>query len=357
MQILTVDIGASMQDILLFDSERGAVKMTIPSPTMLVARAIQAATRRGDDLYLTGVAMGGGPCTKAVRDHIQAGCRVYAAPGVAYTFAHDVHTVRKMGVHIIPEHEHPPGAVRLEMRDLDFASIIRTFMSFGVSADPDALALAVFDHGTTIQDSRFAARFAHLGQHVQVEAGLTALAHTRANIPANMPRMQAVASSAPPTLPLIVMDPAFAALLGGYQDAHIRRRKSLLIAHLGTMHTLVAHIRRGKITGLVEHHTSELNPRKLEHLLTALIGGTLDAGHVLDGHGALILDHTPSRSEFLAVTGVKSNLLCGIRYHPYFAAPYGDTEFVGCWGLVHAYAALHPQYAPRLEAALTGRDE
>jgi uncharacterized protein (DUF1786 family) len=65
MQILAVDIGTGTQDVLLFDTDQepeNALKMVMPSPTVLLARAIRDATRAGADLLLTGVTMGGGPC-------------------------------------------------------------------------------------------------------------------------------------------------------------------------------------------------------------------------------------------------------------------------------------------------------
>jgi uncharacterized protein (DUF1786 family) len=355
MQILALDIGTSMQDILLFDSERGTVKMTIPSPTMLVARAIQAATRRGDDLFLTGVTMGGGPCTQAARLHIDTGYRMFATPEVAHTFADDIEGVTKMGIQIVSESEHPARAVRLEMRDLDFATIVRTFMSFGVQIDPDALAVAVFDHGIALAgDGETIHRSAHLYQCVRARPDLTALAHTRSNIPTNMLRMRAVAASAPPALPLIVMDPAFAALLGAQQDATVQRHDTLLLAHLGTIHTLAVHIHHNRIAGLFEHHTSELSPEKLEQMLTALAEGTIADKQALcnQTHGAVVLDPISDRMPFLALTGTKYNLVCGLRYKPHFATPHGDAHGAGCWGLLHAYAALHPESASQINAAL-----
>ena len=65
MLILAVDVGTGTQDILLFDSRReveNCLKMVMPSPTVRLADAVRADTRRGDDVLLAGVLMGGGPC-------------------------------------------------------------------------------------------------------------------------------------------------------------------------------------------------------------------------------------------------------------------------------------------------------
>jgi len=78
MRILAVDVGTGTQDVLLFDTTRepeNALKMVMPSPTQLLAERIREATRAGEDLLLTGVTMGGGPCAWAADEHIKAGHR------------------------------------------------------------------------------------------------------------------------------------------------------------------------------------------------------------------------------------------------------------------------------------------
>src|SRR4030066_275760 len=108
MLILAVDIGTGTQDILLFDSRReveNCLKMVMPSPTVRLADAVRAATRRGDDVLLTGVLMGGGPCAWAVGDHLKAGYRVYATPPAARTFNDDLEAVAEMGVILVGDDE------------------------------------------------------------------------------------------------------------------------------------------------------------------------------------------------------------------------------------------------------------
>ncbi|MBN1937158.1 MAG: hypothetical protein JW934_21040 [Anaerolineae bacterium] len=356
MQILAVDIGTGMQDILLFDTERGPTRMSLPSPTALLARAIQAATRRGDHLYLSGVTMGGGPCAQAVRHHIEAGYRVYAAAQVAHTFADSLDAVRAMGIDIVSESTRPANVVHLQMCDLDLAAIERAFMAIGVPARPDALALAVFDHGVArAAQAGDQPRLAHLHERLAATPTLTGMIHTRADIPADLPRMRAVTLSAPPTLPLIVMEPAFAALLGAWQDPTLQDVRDLAMIHLGNMHTLAVHLVDERIVGLFEHHTEQLTSGRLDALIGALLEGRLSPqdGCADGGHGALVLDATPHQAECLAVTGPKSNLLYGLRYKPHFATPYGDADAAGCWGLIHAYAALHPEASAQIESALS----
>ena len=50
MRLLAVDVGTGTQDVLLFDSDlevENCFKLVMPSPTMIVARRVKAATRRG----------------------------------------------------------------------------------------------------------------------------------------------------------------------------------------------------------------------------------------------------------------------------------------------------------------------
>ena len=63
MKILAVDVGTGTQDILLFDSEgeiENSLKLVMPSPTVLAANKIRAATAKRASVVLSGVMMGGG---------------------------------------------------------------------------------------------------------------------------------------------------------------------------------------------------------------------------------------------------------------------------------------------------------
>lgn len=355
MQVLAVDVGTTMQNVLLLDDEYGALKLSMPSPTALVARAIRAATRRGDDLYLTGVTMGGGPCMWAVRNHLQAGYRAYATPDAAYTFNDNLDMVQEMGIAIVGEHDRPKGTVRLEMHDFDLATIEHAFMACGVRVNPDAIAVAVFDHGVTPPGvSSQVSRFEYLTQRVRARPDLIALAYMRPDIPTEMLRMRAVATSVPPTVPLMVMDTGFAALLGSCQDGEVCQHDPAVLLNLGSMHTLALHVQQGQLVGLFEHHTDMLSPTKLNELLNALLDGTLSSQTIESdqGHGGWAMHAAPVRTDFLAVTGPRYDLVCESGHPPHFAMPHGDGVAPGCWGLVGAYATLSPEAAPRIDRAL-----
>jgi uncharacterized protein (DUF1786 family) len=364
MQVLAVDIGTGTQDVLLFDTEKepeNALKMVLPSPTVLQAQAIRAATQAGEDLLLTGVTMGGGPCAWAAKEHLEAGRRVFATPDAARTFNDDLDEVAAMGVEVLSEDEAASlrEVRRLVMLDLDYQALARAFGAFDVNLGRvDLLAVAVFDHGAAppgYSDRLF--RFEYLAERIKTGAGLAAFAFERDRIPPSMTRLQAVASTAPDDRPLLVMDTAPAAVLGALEDSQVKAHPQAIVANVGNFHTLAFHLREGAICGLFEHHTGLLSQSKLEGLLGQLAAGSLSHEDLFadHGHGALILDPVPAPLEFLAVTGPRRALLAGSRLRPYPAVPYGDMMMAGCWGLVRACTHVLPWTADAIEAVLGRR--
>ena len=224
MQILTVDIGTGTQDILLFDSERGVencLKLVMPSPTLLIRGRIQRATAARQPLLITGVIMGGGPCSWAVEDHRRAGLRVQATADAARTLNDDLDRVeRELGVEIISEEAGRTLAqggdyAHVEFRDFDYGAIRAAFGAFGVELRPDALALAVFDHGAAppdISDRQF--RMDYLCDRLRSDRRLSTLAFRGGDVPAIMTRLRALADTAADQsgLPVVVMDTAPAAV-------------------------------------------------------------------------------------------------------------------------------------------------
>src|SRR4030088_3568007 len=154
MQILTVDIGTGTQDVLLFDSEReleNCFKLVLPSPTVVIADRIRAATASRSRLVLHGVTMGGGPSHWATMDHVRAGLEAFATPAAARTFDDDLAGVAAMGIQVGSGDEATaladPGAARVFMHDLHLPQLLQTLVAFGVEIHLDGLAVAVFDHG------------------------------------------------------------------------------------------------------------------------------------------------------------------------------------------------------------------
>ena len=152
MKILAVDVGTGTQDILLFDSSReieNCLKMVMPSPTVIVAQQIKAATAKRQPILLTGTIMGGGPSQWAAEDHLRAGLKVYATPSAALSFNDDLSEVEKTGIKIVSADEAKSfkRVKRISLRDFYLDQIARAFESFGLRLEVDAYAVAVFDHG------------------------------------------------------------------------------------------------------------------------------------------------------------------------------------------------------------------
>lgn len=372
MQILAVDIGTGTQDIFLYDARvdlENCFKLILPSPTMMVAHQIKAATAQRDPILLSGVIMGGGPSQWAAEKHARLGLPICATESAARTFNDDLNVVKAMGINIIGEDEirqytHVHGYAQINMKDFDFVAVQSIFTRFGVDLDHlQAVAVAVFDHGNApsqVSDRQF--RFDYLNERIKTENRLSAFAYRAEEIPVIMTRLQAVADSAANLdVPLIVMDTAPAAVLGAKYDLARSTETSQLIANVGNFHTLAFRIGETGIEGVFEHHTGFINLDKLEQLLGALATGTLRHEDVFDdhGHGALVYNQQPipfgANANNLTVTGPRRKMMAASSLRPHFAAPFGDMMISGCFGLLSASADLLPDYSEQISASLSGK--
>ncbi|MBX5448985.1 MAG: pyruvate formate lyase-activating protein [Thermogemmatispora sp.] len=380
VRVLAIDIGTGTQDILLFESGRtmeNNVKLVMPSPTVIVAERIRRATAEGRPLLLTGVTMGGGPSHWAARDHALAGYPVAVTPEAARTFDDDLSAVAQMGFEIISEEEAAqrtqlPEVVHIELQDLDAQAIVRALRSFDLDPRVDALAIAAFDHGAAppgYSDRRF--RFEFLERMIRRSPTPATFAYLAEEIPPALTRLQAIKASvaryvaysgSTPDLPVLLMDTGAAAALGALEDPLVRRQRRSLLCNIGNFHTLAFHLVEGRIVGLFEHHTGEINRTRLEELLQKLAAGTLTNDEVFydSGHGALVLEPAPSGSSpassaelpFLAVTGPRRELLRGSTLPHYEAVPHGDMMLAGCFGLLRALAERVPELGQAIRPAL-----
>ncbi len=365
MQILTIDIGTGTQDIYLFRSglsiENG-YKIVMPSPTMRIRDQIQAVTRRQQGILLTGVTMGGGPCHWAAEAHLRAGYPLFATPEAAQTFNDDLSWVEnEMGITVVSEDE----AMRLddlqhiELFDFKYQQIADAFEGLGVDLHPQAIGVAVFDHGAAPpgeSDRRF--RFEYLRQRIAAENRLSAFAFLAEHVPTSMTRMQAVVKSAGPlNCPLVVMDTAPAAILGSMLDEKVADCSRLMVVNVGNFHTLAFRMGPSGIEGVFEHHTGEIDLPRLETMLLAFAKGNLHNEEVYDdhGHGALIIHEEPlSLSEsVIVVSGPRRSLMRKSSLRLYFSAPFGDMMISGCFGLLAAMADRVPELASVITTALS----
>lgn len=379
MQILTVDIGTGTQDIYLYDSRldiENGLKLVLPSPTMIIRRKLQAATRSGLPVLLTGYTMGGGPNQWAAEDHIRNGFPVYATPDAARSFNDDLEAVAEMGVRVISQDEIPalpPDTLRLDLFDFDLVSIARAFSTFGVGLEHlEAVAVAVFDHGNAPPDySDRQYRFDYLDKRIRSQNRLSAFAYLSQDVPPIMTRLEAVVRSfqeqehsLSKETPLVVMDTAPAAVLGATFDPYVRDLERTLVANVGNFHTLAFRLGPSGIEGVFEHHTGLLDQGKLDGLLLALADGSLTHQAVFDdhGHGALVYNSEalPIRLQgdkggsgpVLVVTGPRRGMMRGSPLNPYFAVPFGDMMLSGCFGLLAAVADILPKLSGPIRHSL-----
>jgi uncharacterized protein (DUF1786 family) len=334
-RVLAIDVGAGTQDILLYESNKpieNCVKMILPSQTSLVAGRIKRATAEGQDVFLTGNLMGGGPCVSAMKRHIRAGFSVYATPLAAKTIRDNPREVEEIGVHIVEEV--PTEAVSIETRDVHLDSLRQALGLFDVEL-PECYAIAVQDHGETLEGSQRRFRFQHWERFVEAGGHISSLAYRE--IPDYFTRMRAVRADVPGAL---LMDTGSAAIWGALCDPAVaaHQEEGLVIVNVGNQHTVGVLLRGERVWGLFEHHTVLLTAEKLAACVGALRRGTLSNDEVYDehGHGAMIhADYPPDGSfEFVAVTGPNRHMAEDLGY--YMAVPYGDMMLSGAFGLVAA---------------------
>ena len=415
MRALAIDVGTGTQDVLLFDDAweiENCLRLVMPSPTVLIAARIRAATATRRAIVLTGDTMGGGPSAWAARDHAQAGLPVAATPEAARTFDDDLTVVEALGVRIVepPEAEHllAHGAVHLGLRDVWLDELADAMARFDVDVRTvDAVAVAVFDHGAApsgVSDRRF--RFERLRERLtaEPEAGPAAFAYRAEAIPPAFTRLAAAAGQARAwfmrvgatsgaDIPVLTMDTGPAAVLGALEDVAARRAlaagRAVVAVNVGNFHTLAMHVVPAppggtatiapgpgmpfRVAGIVEHHTGELRRPLLARYLRELSAGTVRDEDVFAsmGHGALVLPEVAARAAppargrpratrgarpLLTVTGPRRELLRGSVVRglgrPYPAVPHGDMMQAGTFGLLRALAYRLPEWRAPVAARL-----
>ncbi len=376
MRILAVDIGTGTQDVFLFDSRvdmENGFKLVLPSPTMQVHRRVNAATAARRPIVLLGSQMGGGPSAWAATAHARAGLATFATPDAALTLDDDLNRVASLGIRIVSEDEAralPSDIVRIQFQDFDFDGISEVFGRFGATLNGlDAVAVAAFDHGAApvgVSDRQF--RFDYLDQRIRQKNTLSAFAYVSSAVPPIMSRLQAIARSGGKLdCPMVIMDSAPAAVLGALFDPVVRGRRRSLVVNVGNFHALAFRLTGDTIDGVFEHHTGEIDLRKLESLLWALAQGSLRNEEVFNdmGHGALVYDGEPIEwgpgDYDVAVTGPRRSIFHSQvsrasqdrpRPRPYFAVPYGDMMLAGCFGLLAATADVLPDMAESIRSSM-----
>ncbi|MDI3281192.1 MAG: DUF1786 domain-containing protein [Bacillota bacterium] len=336
-RILAVDVGTGTQDILVYDPARpmeNCEQLVLPSPTVLVAHQIRQATAARRPVHLVGPLMGGGPCVRAVREHLAAGLAVFATSSAARTIRDNLDEVRALGVQI--KEEPVEGAQVVRTGDVD-PPLLREVLGRFAVALPEEWAVAVQDHGECLQGSNREVRFRFWRDFVAGGGDLKALAFREP--PPLFTRMRAVQEIVPGA---VVMDTAAAAVWGALADEEVAARaeeEGAIIVNLGNGHTLGALVQGERLWGLFEHHTRLMTGERISAYLSALRSGTLRDEEVRaeGGHGAYIhpaFSAGEKAFRFVAVTGPQRHLVKGCGF--YLAAPYGNMMLTGCFGLLRA---------------------
>ena len=338
-RILAIDAGAGTQDILLYESDRtieNCVKMILPSQTTIVAGRIRQATARGEDVFLTGNLMGGGPCVSALKKHLRAGLAAYATPLAAKTVRDDRREVEALGVQIVEEA--PSEALTIRTGDIDLAALSGALAFFDVEL-PRRYAIAVQDHGETLEGSQRRFRFQQWEHFVEQGGRIVELAYLE--VPPHLTRMKAVQTDVPGAM---LMDTGSAAIWGALCDDAVaaHQEDGLIVVNVGNQHTIGFLLRGERVWGLFEHHTVLMNPGKLAAYVDSLREGTLTNDEVYgdNGHGACVHPDYPGDGSFrfVAVTGPNRGIAAGLGY--YMAVPHGDMMMTGAFGLVAAARRL-----------------
>lgn len=333
MRCIAIDVGAGTQDILIYDSRRAieqSFKMVLPSQTMIVAQRIRHATHLRKDIFLTGSMMGGGPCVRAIKEHLKAGLKVYSTETAAKTIYDDLDRVRSLGVAIVPDDAQLAqlDAVRIETKDVDPHAISQMLGLFGMDMPKD-FAVAVQDHGESMESNRVF-RFEHLRKVIRNGGDLRSFVYTPEAIPEYLTRMHAVAQSLA-DFDVVVMDTGPAAIFGASQADD----QPMIILNIGNGHTLGAIMIDNRITGIFEHHTRQMNIEILDTYIEELAAGRLTFEEIFEsgGHGCYIRE-IPDDLPQIIVTGPNRHIAASSRHDITFAAPHGDMMLAGCFGLV-----------------------
>ena len=344
-RVLAIDVGAGTMDVLIAERRgrpENSVKLVVPSRTVLAGRAIRAATDAGRDVVFAGPTMGSGACTRAARAHLRAGLRLFATRPAALTFTDDIAEAAGWGVRLITPEEATErvaeGAVEVRSGDVDLPALLEALQRVGVQTHFSAAAVAAQDHGFSPAGSNRVFRFGQWRRAVDERRPLLQLFRLAAELPPELTRLRAAAGClADLEVPVVAGDTGPAALLGALPDG----TDDAVLVNIGNGHTICAVALAGRLAGVFEHHTAQLDAPRLELLLGRFLAGRLDDGEVRaeGGHGAVLAADVPAGVPLL-VTGPNRDLLAGGGLPVSFPAPFGDTMLAGPVGLVRAVRGL-----------------
>ena len=364
MKLLAIDIGTGTQDILLYDTQKeveNSLIMVMPSPTVIIADRIRKATDDNRDIVLMGDVMGGGPCVRAVKDHIGKGLSVYATENAALTINDDLGRVRSIGVRIVDDREIdslPDDVSHILLQDIDTDAIFGALSHFGVDVgvnadEPIKFAVALQDHGESPDISNRVFRFEHFEELIKKGGDPELFTYGDGKIPKYLTRIKSAYNRLVKSGLVdgrdgsLFMDTGPAAIFGALLDNAAEQPS--IVVNIGNGHTLGALVVDGRVRALFEHHTSRMDFEKLQDYIIRLAEGTLTFDEVFDdgGHGCYIGDVVGFDAiRSVMVTGPKRGVLqngaeslknAELWAKLHFAAPFGNMMLSGCFGLLFTF--------------------
>ncbi|MBT8338806.1 MAG: pyruvate formate-lyase activating enzyme [Desulfatitalea sp.] len=343
-RILTIDIGAGTMDLLCWDARTNEhFKAVAPSPVRHIARQIEAT--RGP-LLVTGVEMGGGPVTEALRRRAQTDPVVISAAAAA-TLHHDPERVRDWGITLadarqIATLQGDSAYTAVTLRDVQPERIARIIQGLGLPAGFDIVALCAQDHGVAPAGTSHLDFRHHLFQTMlERQPEPHALLFGSQEIPNTFNRLRAMADSAKAlgAGEIFVMDSGMAAMAGAAQDHQAADRSPVVILDIATSHTVVAALAGDRTAGFVEYHTRDITMSRIEGLIRELADGDVSHEQILaeGGHGAYLREAVGfANVQAIIATGPKRSLMAGSRLPLVWGAPWGDNMMTGTVGLLEA---------------------
>ena len=343
-KFLLVDIGAGTMDILYYDeSHPQHYKAVVQSPVRRIANTIEACA---GNLILTGVEMGGGPVTGALKRRAKQH-DVAISVSAAATLNHDLEKITSWNIRVLDDQtadelKADTAYSHIELADLEIERLRKLVKGFGVPFSFDVVAVCAQDHGVPPQgvshlDFRHNMFAALLDENPSIEV----LMYAKDEVPGSLNRLKSIAETAS-TLPakeVYVMDSGMAAILGASMDPSAASKEKIMILDVATSHTLGAGLVNGELAGFFEYHTSDITPGRLEALIKEQAEGTLRHEQILTegGHGAYTRKKINfDKVEAIIATGPKRNMIAGMRLDITWGAPMGDNMMTGTAGLLEA---------------------
>ncbi len=343
-RFLMIDIGAGTMDLLVYDTDTGEhVKAVAISPVRHVAEGID---RTSGPLVVTGVEMGGGPVTDALRRRA-ASADVVMSTAAAATLHHDVDKVCAWGIRVaddgrIEALSHDPGYSRVTLADVETERITGIVQGLGGSMDFEGVALCAQDHGVAPKGvSHLDFRHNLFRRMIDKTPCPHSLLFRDDEVPEAFNRLRAMAATARSlnAREIFVMDSGMAAMVGAAQDPDAVAHSPVIILDIATSHTVIAALEGERLAGFVEYHTRDITRQRLEMLIRELADGQVRHAQILDegGHGAYLRKAVGFENiQSIVVTGPKRRLLADTRLPVRWGAPWGDNMMTGTVGLLEA---------------------